>query len=63
MAKTHKHGDVASRRRARSATQGEAQREVFADAYDIAMQIVALREDPGLTRVSWLEGSGEGRPG
>jgi ribosome-binding protein aMBF1 (putative translation factor) len=58
MAETHKYGDVASRRRARSGAQAAAQREVFVEAYDIAMQIVALREDHGLTQAELAERCG-----
>ncbi len=58
MAGTHKYSDVASKRRARSGAQAEAQREIFVEAYDIAMQIVALREDHGLTQAQLAERAG-----
>ena len=58
MAETHKYSDVASKRRARSGAQAEEQREVFVEAYDIAMQIVALREDHGMTQAQLAELSG-----
>lgn len=58
MAETHKYSDVASKRRARNSAQAEAQREVFAEAYDIAMQIVTLREDHGLTQAQLAERAG-----
>ena len=58
MAEAHKYSDVASRRRARSGARAEAQREVFVEAYDIAMQIVALREDRGLTQAELAERCG-----
>ena len=58
MAETHKYSDVASRRRARNGAEADAQREIFVEAYDIAMQIVALRQDHGLTQAQLAELSG-----
>lgn len=41
---------VTAERRARLSSRGEAQRRVFEQAYDIAMQLVELREQHGLTQ-------------
>ena len=50
MAKVRRYDDVAARRRAAMAPDAKTQRDVFAEAYDIAMQVVALREGAGLTQ-------------
>jgi ribosome-binding protein aMBF1 (putative translation factor) len=58
MAKVRSYDDVAARRRASMAPDARAQRDVFAEAYDIAMQIVALRERAGLTQAELAERTG-----
>ena len=50
--------DISAERRARLDPPAAAAREVFEKAYDIAMQIVALREQAGLTQVELAERTG-----
>lgn len=45
-------------RRSQLDADAEAQREVFAQAYDIAMQVVQLREKLGLTQAELAERCG-----
>ncbi len=42
--------EIVTERRARLAPESAAQREVFEKAYDIALQVIALRERHGLTQ-------------
>src|SRR3989337_1104589 len=56
MPKSYEEISVA--RRARLDPSAAAAREVFEKAYDIAMQIVALREKAGLTQVELAERCG-----
>src|SRR5712671_1753062 len=56
MARTY--GDIAAERRARLAPKSGADRAVFEQAYDIAMQVVELREKHGLTQAQLAELSG-----
>jgi len=48
MSRTYE--EVTSKRRARLSEDAHAQGEVFAQAYEIALQVVALREQHGLTQ-------------
>ena len=41
---TRNYDDIATARRARLSPESLAQREVFEKAYDIALQVIALRE-------------------
>jgi ribosome-binding protein aMBF1 (putative translation factor) len=50
--------EVSAERRARLDPSAAAAREVFEKAYDIAMQIVALREQAGLSQVELAERTG-----
>lgn len=45
------YDDVAASRRKRLSPDAKAHREVFEQAYDIAVQIIELRERHGLTQV------------
>lgn len=56
MAKSHE--EISADRRARLDPSAAAARDVFEKAYDIAMQIVALREQAGLTQVELAERTG-----
>lgn len=49
---------ISAERRARLDPSAAAAGEVFEKAYDIAMQIVALREQAGLTQVELAERTG-----
>ena len=42
--------EIMTERRGRLAPEAAAQREVFEKAYDIALQVIALRERHGLTQ-------------
>jgi ribosome-binding protein aMBF1 (putative translation factor) len=50
--------EVTDDRRARVESGASAQREVFEQAYDIAMQIIELRERAGLTQAELAERCG-----
>jgi len=50
--------DIAAERRERLAPESAAVGEVFARAYDIAMQIIELRESRGLTQSELAERCG-----
>ena len=50
--------EISADSRARLAPRAAAARDVFEKAYDIAMQIVALREKAGLTQVELAERTG-----
>lgn len=50
--------DSTAARRARVAPAAEADRAVFEQAYDVAMQVVELREKHGLTQAQLAERSG-----
>jgi ribosome-binding protein aMBF1 (putative translation factor) len=50
--------EVTADRRSRLVSGASAQREVFEQAYDIAMQIMELRERAGLTQVELAERCG-----
>ena len=52
------YSDMTTERRARLGAGSEAQREVFEQAYDIAMQVVELRERLGLTQAELAEKCG-----
>ncbi len=52
------YSDVTAERRARLGDDAEAQRDVFEQAYDIAMQVVRLREGLGLTQAELAERCG-----
>ena len=53
MARSYK--EVTSERRARLGADSASQRSVLEQAYEIAMQVVALREQHGLTQVQLAE--------
>jgi DNA-binding XRE family transcriptional regulator len=50
--------EINADRRARLDASAAAARDVFEKAYDIALQIVALREQAGLTQVELAERTG-----
>jgi ribosome-binding protein aMBF1 (putative translation factor) len=50
--------EISAARRARLDPSAAAARDIFEKAYDIAMQIVALREQAGLTQVELSERTG-----
>ena len=50
--------DVTAARRERLSADAKAQREVFEQTYDIAMQIIELRERHGLTQAELAERCG-----
>lgn len=50
--------DVTADRRARLSPEARAQREVFERAYEIAVQIIELREQHGLTQAELAERCG-----
>ena len=52
------YDEVSTERRARLEPSVAAAREVFEKAYDIAMQILALREKAGLTQLELAERTG-----
>lgn len=52
------YNDVTAERRARLGKGSEAQRDAFEQAYDIAMQVVELREQLGLTQAELAEKCG-----
>lgn len=55
---TRSYEDIIADREARSGPQAAAYREVFERAYDIAMQVVDLRERHGLTQKQLAERCG-----
>lgn len=55
---TRSYQDVTAGRRERLSRSGDSHREVFEQAYDIAMQLVALRERHGLTQAELAERCG-----
>lgn len=55
---TRDYQDVTAARRGRLAPDAKAHREVFKQAYDIAMQVIELRERHGLTQAELAERSG-----
>ena len=54
----HDYNDVTAARRERLSPAADAQREVFEQAYDIALQIIDLRERHGLTQAELAERCG-----
>jgi len=56
MSRTYE--EVTSKRRARLSEDAQAQSEVFAQAYEIALQVVALREQHELTQAELAERCG-----
>ena len=56
MARDYK--DIATDHRARLSPESLAQREVFEKAYDIALQVIGLRESHGLTQAQLAERCG-----
>jgi DNA-binding XRE family transcriptional regulator len=50
--------EISNERRARLDPSATAARDVFEKAYDIAMQIVVLREQAGITQVELAERTG-----
>jgi ribosome-binding protein aMBF1 (putative translation factor) len=56
MARSYK--DVTAARRERLSPAAKTHREVFAEAYDVAVQIIELRERHGLTQAELAERCG-----
>ena len=54
----HDYNDVTAARRKRLSPVADAQREVFEQAYDIALQIIDLRERHSLTQAELAERCG-----
>jgi ribosome-binding protein aMBF1 (putative translation factor) len=50
--------EIADERRARLAPEGLEQRKVFEQAYDVAIQLIELREKHGLTQAQLAERCG-----
>ena len=50
--------EIAARRRARLSPQARPQGEVFAHAYDVAVQVIDLREKHGLSQAELAERCG-----
>lgn len=55
---TRSYDDIMTDRRARIAPESATQREVFEKAYDIALQLIDLREKQGLTQAQLAERCG-----
>lgn len=55
---TRSYKDIVADRSARIAPESAAQREVFERAYDIALQVIDLREKHGLTQKQLAERCG-----
>lgn len=49
---------ISAKRGARLSPEAEEQRKVFAQAYDVALQLIALREQHGLTQAELAERCG-----
>ena len=56
MPKTY--DEIMEAQRARSGPGSEERRRIFAEAYDIAMQVIQLREKAGLTQAQLAERCG-----
>ena len=54
----HNYDEITSERRAGLGSDAEAQRSVFEQSYEIAMQVVALREQHDLTQAQLAERCG-----
>lgn len=52
------YDDISAKRRAGLSPEAEAQRKVFEQAYDVALQLIALREQHGLTQAELAERCG-----
>jgi DNA-binding XRE family transcriptional regulator len=50
--------EISARRRERLAPAARARRQVFEQAYDIAVELIRLREERGLTQVELAERCG-----
>ena len=55
---TRSYKDIMTDRRAQLAPDSAAQQEVFEEAYDIALQVIDLREKHGLTQAQLAERCG-----
>ena len=55
---TRSYKDTMTDRRARLATDSAAQQDIFEKAYDIALQVIDLREKHGLTQAQLAERCG-----
>jgi len=55
---TRSYKDIVTDRRTRLAPDSAAQREIFEKAYDIALQVIDLREKHGLTQAQLAERCG-----
>lgn len=58
MADTRRYGEVVAARRARLGPDSPERRERLAHAYDMAMQVIALRDKRGLTQAQLSERCG-----
>jgi len=52
------YSDVVGERRASLSSEAKEQRKVFGQAYDVALQVIALREKRGLTQAQLAERCG-----
>lgn len=52
------YDDISANRRARLSPEAEEQRKVFEQAYDVALQLIDLREQHGLTQAQLAERCG-----
>lgn len=50
--------DISGKRNARLSPEADKQRQVFEQAYDVAVQLIALREAHGLTQAELAERCG-----
>ncbi len=52
------YDDISAKRRTRLSPEAEEQRKVFENAYDVALQLIALREQHGFTQADLAERCG-----
>ena len=53
-----RYDDISKKRNSRLSPEAEQQRKVFEQAYNVALQLIALREQHGLTQAELAERSG-----
>ncbi len=53
-----RYDDVSTKRRARLSSDAKEQRKVFEQAYDVALELITLREQHGLTQAELAERCG-----